>query len=432
MMQLGEAQLGFFARNGFLHVPGLIGEDTCRKLVDHTWTRMPPQWVRNDSSSWAGALPDSCHIADLKVRRGLLQFQKGDLLGNATIEGAFSSTAIGGELGRALIGHPLANMRVRGLYCIVPLDDSITYPGAIAKPHIESHPAQLIALCYLDEVARGGGGLHVWPGSHRDIYPAMGSRLEHVATPRYDTVFAKWARLEPLELPGHRGDIVIIHHRLLHAPSVNRTRNIRYGFLCDYQRDDFRDLCAMPPGLDLWEDWPAIAKLPPQARNGPSDFRLRDQGGWVDKVPLHAKGYRLSVAHTADTDPSSVRKADASALARSRREGETWLALSDDPGTAKDTELFPRGSDLGAAGVSVRVDGSPLRSLCQYDIIARLDSSPGDHVIEVEGLQRVAWLRILMIRLPFIRTEFLLKSELRPGRNRLRFTVPGRALSGLV
>lgn len=416
---LTQQDLGFFARNGFLHVKGLIDQATCAELVDHTWTRMPPEWSRHDPDSWVGELPDSCHIADLRIRRGLLQFQKGDLIGHPTIERTFSAGAIGGQLGRALIGAPLAQMRLRGLYSIVPLPPSYSY-SPFKKPHIESHPAQLIALCYLEDVLPGGGGLLVWPGSHRDLYPVMGSKLEHVSTPEYQEAFWRWSALEPIELSGRRGDIVIIHHRLLHAPSLNRTQRIRYGFLCDYQRSDFRTLCTQPPGPDLWEDWPAISALPSDLSDGPSDYVLGRQSPAAIASLENARVQALSLDH-GDSHPSSIRKGDASVLARSRRDGDVWLLLSDEASTASDTELFPRGSDLTAAGVSILVNGQPVASVCKYDFICKIAApSPGD-VIEVRGLDRPAWLRVLKIQLPFIRSQFLMRQALQPGGHRLTF-----------
>jgi hypothetical protein len=421
MPLLTEEQLGFFARNGYLHVRRLIDEDTCRKLVDHTWTRLPPAWKRDDPATWCGSLPDSCQTSDLRSRRGHLQFQKGDLLGNPVVEGAFSASAIGGRLGQELLGHPLAKMRVRGLYCIVPLPDSVTFKTR--KAHIESHAAQLIALCYLEDVVKGGGGLSVWPGSHREIYPVMGSKLEHVPTPAYDAVFRKWAQLEPVEIDGGRGDIVIIHHRLLHAPSLNRSTRMRYGFLCDYQREDFRQLSTARPGGNLWEDWPAMERLRPWVRDAAPDVSLRPVESELLSAPVHTQAHRLSGAHDRDTDPSHVRKGDASALARSRRDGDVWIALSDEACTADDTELFPRGSDLSAQGVSIRIDGKPVKSICRYDIISRLDLPVGEHVVQVAGLPRSAWLRVLKVRLPFIRTEFLARAQLAPGVHTLRFGI---------
>lgn len=419
---LTEAQLGFFARNGYLHVPRWIDAQTCSTLVDHTWTRLPSDWKRDDPSTWQGPAADSCHVADVRVRRGHFQFQKGDLLHNPVVEGAFGADAIGGQLGRELLGHPLVRMQLRGLYCIIPLDTSVRFRLPV-KPHIESHPSQLIAMCYLEDVAEGGGGLSVWPGSHREIYPVMGSKLEHVATPEYTEVFSKWAGLQPIELPGNRGDIVIIHHRLLHAPSLNRSKRIRYAFLCDYMRKDFATLTKQKPGHHLWEDWPAIDRLRPEVRDGSPAAQLCPVEGMVDVVPLHSASYRLSVAHASNTDHSSIRKADASVLARSRQEGDVWLALSDDAHAANDVKLFPRGSDLTDSGVRVRVDGNPLPSVCRFDIIGKLDLRPGEHLIEVEGLPRPAWLRVLKIKLPFDDTQFLAKEKLRPGKASVRFHV---------
>ncbi len=421
---LSEAQLGFFARNGFLHVPRWIDGGTCRKLVDHTWTRLPREWRREDPSTWSGSAGDSCHVADIKVRRGLFQFQGGDLQKNAVIESTFASNARCGALAHALLGHPLGKLHVRGLYCIVPMPASIQYPRP-GKPHIELHPSQLIALCYLDDVVPGGGGLHVWPGSHRELYPAIGSKLEHIATPAYEAAFVRWAGLQPVEVPGRQGDIVIIHHRLLHAPSLNRSPNMRYGFLCDYLRDDYRRLCSEAPGA-LWEDWPAIAALPPSLRDAPPDYTLVPQVGRVETRPLSAREYALSRAHSDDADPSSIRKADASALGRRRRPGDVWLHLSDSPKSRNCVKLFPRGSDLTSEGVRVRVDGHFLPSVCKYDIIAQLDAAPGEHVVEIDGLPRPAWLRVIALKLPFVESDFLGRQELGPGTNRLSFRVEGR------
>ncbi|WP_349435894.1 hypothetical protein [Pararhizobium sp. A13] len=136
---LTAAELSFFARNGFLHVKNFVDPVTCEKLVDHTWTRFPPEWSRDDSATWSGDLADSCHIADLKARRGLTQFQKGDLLDHPVVDGFFSSDGPGGQLAKELIGSPLSKFHVRGLYAIVPLPSSITYKVG-GRPHIEATP----------------------------------------------------------------------------------------------------------------------------------------------------------------------------------------------------------------------------------------------------------------------------------------------------
>ena len=423
---LSQAQLGFFARNGFLHVPRWIEEDTCRKRVDHTWTRLSPGWRRDEPSTWGGSPGDSCHIADIEARRGLLKFQGGDLLQNPVIEGAFAPSASGGQLAHALLGHPLGKLRIRGLYCIAPLAAS-SCRGNV-EPHIEAHPSQLIALCYLEDVVPGGGGLSVWPGSHREVYPTLGSKLEHISTPAYEAAFAHWARLAPVEVPGKQGDIVIIHHRLLHAPSVNRSRNMRYGFLCDYVREDHRRLCTEAPSA-LWEDWPAIAALPSALREAPPDYTLKPQHRRVSRNAWSALHYSFLRAHSVRVDPSTVRKADASVLDRRRRAGDVWLSLSDEPKTRDSVKLFPRGSDLISEGVTVRVNGHALESVCKYDIVAQLAATAGDHVVEIDGLRHPAWLRVLAFKLPLVESEFLLQLKLEPGAHRLSFRIEDRHLA---
>jgi hypothetical protein len=200
-------------------------------------------------------------------------------------------------------------------------------------------------------------------------------------------------------------------------------------------RDDYRRLCAQAPG-PLWEDWPAIAALPPALRDGPPDYSLAPQDGGVVPRPASARGafsrfwrrwlLRRSSSPGTDADPSSVRKADASVLVRGRRPGDVWLTLSDSPKSINCVSLFPRGSDLTSEGVTVRVDGRPLPSVCKYDIIAQLDAKPGEHVIEIEGLRRQAWLRVLALKLPFVDSDYLVRHQLSPGTTRLSFRVEGR------
>src|SRR5262245_6927832 len=66
---LMQDQIAFFARNGFLHVSGLVPPDVCDALIDLTWERLPSQWSRLDSATWTGAVVDSCHAGDLRQRR---------------------------------------------------------------------------------------------------------------------------------------------------------------------------------------------------------------------------------------------------------------------------------------------------------------------------------------------------------------------------
>jgi hypothetical protein len=102
-----------------------------------------------------------------------------------------------------------------------------------------------------------------------------------------------------------------------------------------------------------------------------------------------------------------------------------WLHLSDSDKVTRSNNLFPRGSDLTSAGVRVRVNGLAIPSVSKYDIIAQLEKTPGEHVVEIEGLPRSAWLCVLAFKLPFVESAFLVRQQLYPGTNRLSFHIAG-------
>ena len=418
---LSDEQKGFFARNGFLQLSGAIDDEACDDLVRRTNLRLPQNWAMDDPSTWKGDVPDSCHIADIRHRRGLFQFKHGDLIDNPTLARVFYPGQHAGKIAESLIGAPLAPLLVRGLYCIVPLDGAIRY-SPLKKPHIESHPSHLVTFNYLADVDPDGGGLLVWPGSHREIYPAMLSKLEHSSGPNYPAIFDRWTRKEPIQLHGKKGDMIIIHHRLFHAPSLNRIDKIRYAFVCDYRRADYLKQCAQAPTPKVWQDWPAISALPLEIRNAPCDFALPKQ-----KVSAEVIESALALTKTLDngrTDPSSIKKADASLIVRDRKAGDIWLTLSDSPLGATKAELYPRGSDLASEGVTVHVNDVPVTPFCKYDIYSRLTEVGPSSIIRVDGLKTPAWLRLIRVKLPFSTSEVIAHWELPPGSSERELVLP--------
>src|SRR5262245_57205922 len=163
---LSSEQKRFFVRNGFLQIPGAVPAAVCDRLVEETWTHLPSAWMRNDSSTWIGDVPDSCQTADLRYRRGLLKFQDKSLYQNVDVNEDCGPGPSVHESAVSLIGRDLTKIRVRGLYPNVPPPSPDGLPSA-TKPHVEAHPAQIVALAYLSDVSEDAGGLLVWPGSHR-------------------------------------------------------------------------------------------------------------------------------------------------------------------------------------------------------------------------------------------------------------------------
>lgn len=407
---LSREQARFFARNGYVHVSGVVDAQTCRHLVERTWQQLPKHWRRDDPGTWRGTFADSCHEADLDARGGLLKYQCKELAADPHVVAAFQRPSPVHDLAHALIGKPLHAIRVRGLYAIAPRVHSGRTRRAFS-PHVESHPANLVVLTYLEDVAPGGGGLSVWPGSHVDLWHAFDSKLEHAARPDLAARIARWSSYEPLELSGRAGDVVLTHHRLLHSPSRNSRRRIRFAFLCDYTPLDHHERCQEAPGADPWEDWPGLRRLADDGLEVPSEFELRRTAS-ASVVQRSLAWIRTLVGkrETRTVGISEANKCEASLLARSKRPGDIWLSLSDRADHFdRNHTLDPAGNDLKALGVQVRLNGQSLTSATRGDLTARLVVRPGRNELSIEGVRGPLWLRVVSIRLPFAASEVLLR-----------------------
>jgi len=367
-------------------------------LRDETWRRLPKEWDRATPSTWQGDVGDSCHTAGLAYRRGHLKFQKGTLETDERIQRGFGAGSRPFDCVQSLIGVPLAPIYVRGLYCIIPMDAWRQLPRFI-NPHVEAHAMQVVAIAYLDDVALGEGAIHVWPGSHAELYGTFQNKMDYVATNRTRLVQKKHNALEGVELPGRCGDVILMHHRLFHAPSLNQSPSkIRYSLFCDYRRHDWQTLTAGSPG-DMWEDWPALAGM---NVSEVTDFRQRpreaDPGG--DRELLRP------------LTPSSINKSDASRIAKLRRNDDTWLVLSDNPEILASKKLLPCGSNIADAGVRVTVNGMPVASVSTNDIIAPVELKPGANEIEIRGEAPFIGLRLIRTHMPIPESRVLLRRQL--------------------
>lgn len=431
---LTREQARFFARNGYVHVSGVVDAPTCRHLVERTWQQLPPHWRRDDPGTWRGAFADSCHEADLDARGGLLKYQCKELAADPHVVAAFQRPSPVHDLAHALIGKPLHAIRVRGLYAIAPQ----VRPGPARRafsPHVESHPANLVVLTYLDDVEPGGGGLSVWPGSHVDLWHAFDSKLEHAARSDLAARIARWSSYEPVELPGRAGDVVLTHHRLLHSPSRNSRRRIRFAFLCDYTPLDHLERCREAPGADPWADWPGLRSLAGDGLETASEFELRRTAS-ASVMQRSLAWIRSLVGKRGlpTVGSSEANKCDASRLARSKRPGDVWLSLSDcDDHFDRNHTLDPRGNDLTALGVRVQLNGRTLGSATRGDFTARLAVQPGRNELTIEGVRGPLWLRVVSIRLPFVASEVLLRRAIdgRDATVRCSFDAPGLPVEAL-
>jgi hypothetical protein len=393
---LEDEQLGFLRSNGYVQLSGMASAETCERLIEQSWSYLPPSWDREDPASWDGAVTDSCHTSGLLYRRGHLKFQKGPLQEDPRTIAAFGpDSPIGRVAGQLFRAPPV--VRDRGLYMIVPFAGSAALPR-LCQPHAEAHPVQLIATTYLHDVAPGGGGLLVWPGSHEDLYPIFDSKLEFMASPAYEAILKRHRSYDPVELTGKAGDVILIHHRLLHAPSLNTGERIRFAMFSDYLSPDFVSLCRQKPASDAWEDMPGLRGHTSSPAPRP---RLSDPRDWLGLSP------------EPDND-STQNKRDASRLIRSLREGELWVMVSASGTLAGTNRVEPCGVDLVTKGVRALADGRKLAGSTRNDLVARIPGAACGE-LRVTASEQPLFLRIVRIALPIGRSRLLFEAEMPAG-----------------
>lgn len=158
-----------------------------------------------------------------------------------------SSPADPDPRGKRLRGWPVwGGYELRGLYCNLPIerkpDSKAMADAARAGAHIDPEPMHLVVSGYVDDVPKSGGGLALFPGSHRLLYEAApeSADLAHYSTlhpPHPDHGSAAFVlpqppglkdhlnSIEPFEFHGAAGDCVLWHGRMFHSATPNYQTN---------------------------------------------------------------------------------------------------------------------------------------------------------------------------------------------------------------
>jgi hypothetical protein len=177
----------------------------------------------------------------------------------------------------------------RGMYCTLPNGTPPTghYPYAVAQPEgpyalahcgegMYESRVKLQAVVYFDDVPRGAGGTHIWPGSHQRIWDTRQSIYRgdtlidinclslrdtkhrpdrYVAPPVPDIK----ADTEPIDFHGPAGSVLLWHTIGLHMAGTNTSSDvIRQATLYAFNKtpESISDERAMAnPTGDIWDDW---------------------------------------------------------------------------------------------------------------------------------------------------------------------------------
>lgn len=443
---LTPAECAFFMRNGYVVLRQAMDHELCRYAEDKIWSCMPEHFKRGKPKTWTGNVQDCRTNQEICFRRGHVKIQKGEKAGligsDPAILGLISSNPrIVSAVGQ-LLGVKLGPPRVRGLYSVWPMPKFLSlhqmlgnkvkdgFPQTLAKhiklpvlftfpsvPHIEGHPMHVVAVGYLTDASSRGGALHVWPGSHRDIYPQFDSTMEHLARPSYKSIFKRLSLKRPIEVTGRKGDVILFHHRLLHAPSINHRSAPRHALFVDFSREDWEAVARRPPTRhQLWEHWPGLFPyLNSTDWRGSSLVQLPDSFWrvfWTKRPRLReAIKWMTSVK---DRVPASMKYVGA----RERRVGDRWLLVSETDHAFSSNALEIDSNLIFGEQLSVTLDGRLLSQNLQPNAPIRLNDISNDNtkgLLVISGKPAVPLnLRIVELSLPFNKSPVVLRRTVLP------------------
>ncbi len=221
---LNREQVEFFAREGYLVLHQVLDPLLVTQARKLFWSCMPAHFNPEDPATWTGEVEDTGGRLDLAARHGRVKL-RGELRREPLLLDLLPRNPRVRAAAECLLGEGRLReiTNVRGIYCTFPVSPQEPLYG-----HVDLHPYSMGVLGYIDEVEARGGGLVVWPGTHRQSAIPV-CELQRVKENR------------AVEITGQAGDAILYHNRLIHAPGHNVGSRVRQAVLCD-----FRDLRLRP------------------------------------------------------------------------------------------------------------------------------------------------------------------------------------------
>ncbi len=249
---LTQEEIVFFKEQGYLIMRGMLDPNLLAQAREALWAGAPTELKRDDPNSWVGPFqtesddPTSVrHAYTWKYRApGSDDWMKRLLPQNPNVW-AIAEQLLG-------VGNLQEPERLRGIYCMLPEGD---LPERPYRCHVDQHPFHFGLVAYIDDVVPNGGGFTVWPGSHRQFYPAFSTQHTFSPTDAAQAIVQEVHEQPYIDCHGKAGDVVFWHHRLGHSAGHNRSANIRQAVLYDFKHKDLAALQEMPPHSDMWTDW---------------------------------------------------------------------------------------------------------------------------------------------------------------------------------
>jgi hypothetical protein len=298
-MKLSVEQIAFFKMQGYLLLPGVLDPLLCAQAQDAFWASLPDDSDihRDDPATHVGPFCEKDtqrdpvnsrvgyrwqlrsngtdqSLVDLMYSPALMDVAE-QLLGKGRVRQPVVGGSVMGSRGYAWPNGPvdpaLASEGIRGTYATLPYAEGESETRGDAGAHTDGHPFMLSMVGLIADSPPGGGAFNVWPGSHRRLFPTFWMRYDQARIPFYEHMpsykgilhsheyHEELARIledtQPVDCWGSAGDVVVWHHRMVHAASENHSQVIRQAVLADFNRTDLDELRLSPPQEDMWQDW---------------------------------------------------------------------------------------------------------------------------------------------------------------------------------
>lgn len=442
-------QVRRFLEDGYVVVKGVVATEDCAAMASAAWAMMPDRFDIGDHRTWRGRIQDCCNDIPLYQRKGLVRFKAADgfrsipavergIHGNARLQAMFArlcpsspevirvrglnpnlpfprSVSLNELIGNRMENHPLAEAAdaIR-----LPCPPQFPIPG-----HLEAHAMDVGAFIYLSDVGRSGGGVAVWPGSHRLFGPAFDSPTDFKPNRLYTRLMKLFQARRPRVIEGQTGDVILFHNRLLHGNTFNHSGAIRHLAVVDVLGERLLARAAQTPSPALTEvllaaprlrqDPRVVAVLAPLRKHRLAAFLLRHRrlNQWI-----------LSLSK----DPVAAGRSRLSTRIRQRQPGDVWVIVSQGTEHRDSYKLDAYGRDrLGR--FSCRIDEDPPRASLTGMLVEQYLLEGGEHRLQIAGrFDTTHYVRVLQTAAPFADSPILFSAEIAAGADGLiaRFVVP--------
>src|SRR5215475_12358060 len=264
-VHLSNEEIEDFAFHGYVVKANVLDPALMRRAVDVMWSKMPPHFERNNSSTWRGKITDCSGAHSIGARDGKVKLRE-EIWGNTVIDEMVTYNEHIIRMIEQLVGpgSVVAPEQFRGLYPIFPTPE---YESVPVFPHVDfdgsALPFKVGIAAYLEDVPEHGGGFNVWPGSHRTLfYECMtnSSSFKNKKARGFRTRVKEISKTEPVEITGGAGDVILYHFCLMHAAGINLIPgHVRQAVFCNYRTK----VCRMdaPRPDNIWDGWVGIMDL---------------------------------------------------------------------------------------------------------------------------------------------------------------------------